>query len=465
MKVSKRQGSEERKIIIGMIVDKQVLGRIASKWDSGLFKSQWGNLIGQWCVDFYNEYEDAPKQEIENLFASWADTITADEDTIRIVEKFLANLSEEYQNYEDASNSNYTIDIAAKHFNKVKLKRLSDSIAGNVSSGEIEKALNSVNQYGQIEMGVGAGIDVLTDEDAIREAFEEAQEPIIKYPHALGDFFKDALQRDAFIAFMGAEKRGKTWWLLDVAWRAMCQRKKVALFEVGDMSQNQIMRRLMTRAIQKPLTAQEYEFPTSIQKEHGIDFAAVDFETRETKKPVGWQSAYKACQKVLKTKVKSKDSMLRLSCHPNSTLTVSGMKSILQGWERGGWVPDVIVIDYADILAPPVGYKDTRDQINANWKQLRALSQSQHCLVVTATQADANSYSADTIGRSNFSEDKRKFAHVTGMVGLNATEEEKSIGVQRLNWIVLRESPFSETHCVHVAGCLAIGNPAVRSTF
>lgn len=465
MKITKRQGGEERKILIGMIVDKQVLGRIASKWESGLFKSQWGNLIGQWCVDFYNEYEAAPKEEIESLFESWAGSVHADDDTIRIVEKFLGNLSDEYQNYEDASNSNYTIDIASKYFNKVKLKRLSDSISGDVSSGDVEKALNSVNQYGQIEMGSGAGIDVLTDEDAIRESFEEAQEPIIQYPQALGDFFKGALQRDAFISFMGSEKRGKTWWLLDIAWRAMCQRKKVALFEVGDMSQNQIMRRLMTRAIRKPLTPQKYDYPTFIEKEHGTPMCLVDFDHRETTKSVGWQTALKACKKVLKTKVKSKDSMLRLSCHPNSTLTVAGIKSILQNWERDGWVPDVIVIDYADILAPPIGYKDTRDQINATWKQLRALSQSNHCLVVTATQADANSYTTNTIGRSNFSEDKRKFAHVTGMVGLNATPEEKENGITRLNWIVLRESAFSETHCCHVAGCLAIGNPAIRSTF
>ena len=157
--------------------------------------------------------------------------------------------------------------------------------------------------------------------------------------------------------------------------------------------------------------------------------------------------------------------MLRLSCHPNSSLTVGGIRAILQNWERTGWVPDVIVIDYADILAPPHGIADTRDQINSTWKQLRALSQSTHSLVVTATQADAASYNTNTIGRANFSEDKRKLAHVTGLVGLNANSDEKECGILRLNWIVLRESAFTETQCVHVAGCLEIGNPAVKSTF
>ena len=84
---------------------------------------------------------------------------------------------------------------------------------------------------------------------------------------------------------------------------------------------------------------------------------------------------------------------------------------------------------------------------------------------MTATQADAASYKQDTIDSSNFSEDKRKLAHVTGMVGINSSEAEKEFGLQRLNWIVLRESDFNSSRCVHVAGCLDVGNPAILSTF
>jgi hypothetical protein len=465
MKVTKRDGSEERKILIGMIVDTHVLGRIASKWEHNLFKSVWGNLIATWCIDFYNEYETAPKQEIESLFESWVSKSAQDEETVELVDKFLSGLSEEYEARAESSNSNYIIDLASNYFNKVKLSSLSESIKGDLVNDDIDTALDRVNSYGQVEMGTGAGIDVLTDQEAIKEAFEEQQEAIVKYPGDLGKFFKGALQRDAFIAFMGAEKRGKTWWLIDVAWRAMCQRRKVAFFEVGDMSQNQIMRRFITRATRRPLKPRSYDYPTHIEREPGVPIALIEHENRRQEKEIGWQSAFKACQKIIKSKIKSEESMLRLSCHPNSSLTVSGMKSILASWERDGWTPDVIVIDYADILAAPHGYKETRDQINANWKQLRALSQSHHCLLVTATQADASSYNTNTIGRSNFSEDKRKFAHVTGMVGLNATAEEKENGVTRLNWIVLRESAFSENQCIHVAGCLDVGNPAIRSTF
>ncbi len=465
MRVSKRDGKDERRILVGMIVDPMILGRVVSKWEGDLFNSRWSNLVGSWCVKFFQRYEKAPGKSIEGLFESWAGDGRRDKETVELVEKFLARLSGDYEELAGESNSEYIIDLAGTHFNRVKLQRLAKALQGDVDGGDVSSGLKRVADYGQVEMGAGAGVDVFQDQDAIREAFKDKTEPLIKYPGALGKFFGDVFERDAFVAFMGSEKRGKSWWLMDVAYRGLLQRRKVAFFEVGDMSQNQIMRRLMIRASGRPLFPRTISYPMKIHHEVGDATAEVDLEEREFKKRLSWQVAYKSCQKIMKRKVKSKHSLFRLSCHPNSTISVAGIRSILQNWERSGWTPDVVVIDYADILAPPAGSMDTRDQINATWKQLRAMSQSLHCLVVTATQADAQSYTSDTIRRSNFSEDKRKLGHVTGLIGISATDEEKSFGMMRLNFVVLREEEFSESKCVYVAGCLPIGNPAIRSTW
>lgn len=97
--------------------------------------------------------------------------------------------------------------------------------------------------------------------------------------------------------------------------------------------------------------------------------------------------------------------------------------------------------------------------------ECRGLAQKWHALLVSATQADAASFNRPTMDESNFSEDKRKFGHVTGMLGINQTPDEKDRGVQRLNWIVLREDEFSTARCVHVAGCRSIARPVIRSSF
>lgn len=463
MKMTKYDNSDEKQILIGMIVNDVVCGHISSIWEKeGLFESKWSNLVASWCVKYQNKYSKAPQQDIEKIFMSWA-ADSDDTDTADMVDQFLQSLSDEYE--ETNFNHNYILDRASIYFNGVKLKRLSETIEGDLDLGNVEAALKRLNNFGHVEVGSTAGIDVLRDTEAIQTAFEEKKEPLIRYPNDLGKFFDESLERDGFIAFMGPEKRGKTFWLLDVAWRGMLQRRKVAFFAVGDMSQAQMLRRIHTRAAKTPIRPGVVKIPRNIirdEEEDGQCF--VEFEEREFKKGLTWRQGLEAAKKTIK-RTRSKETLFRLSCHPNSTLSVLNMQSILKTWEREGWVPDVVVIDYADILANPPGYKESRDAINASWKQMRAMSQSLHCLVVTATQADAASYTANTLSTSNFSEDKRKYAHVTGMVGLNQNIAEKAEGIMRLNWLVLRENEFSSAKTVTVATCFPLANPAVKSIF
>ena len=84
---------------------------------------------------------------------------------------------------------------------------------------------------------------------------------------------------------------------------------------------------------------------------------------------------------------------------------------------------------------------------------------------MTATQAAASSYKKDTIDLTDFSEDKRKFAHVTAMYGMNQTPEEKKLGILRLNELVVRESDFDSTRQVKVLQCLSRGRPLIGSYF
>jgi hypothetical protein len=85
--------------------------------------------------------------------------------------------------------------------------------------------------------------------------------------------------------------------------------------------------------------------------------------------------------------------------------------------------------------------------------------------VLTATQSDSAAYDAKRISRKHFSNDKRKNAHVTGMIGLNQTPDEKTEGYMRLNWVVLRESFYNEKQYCYVATCFELANMAVRSVF
>jgi len=460
----RNESKTERRVLTGMITDKDVLARIAPKWDKDLFRSKFSNIVGGWCVSYFNKYGKAPERHIEGLFETWA-TASKDKATVETIDEFLSGLSDEYASLRKAKNSEYVLDLASTHFNEVKASRHAEQVQGFVDSGNLDQAKKAINTYSDIQIASGDGIDVLTDHAAIQKAFEDKKEPLISYPGALGSFFGDVLERDGLVAFMGPEKRGKTWMLIDVAWVGMLQRRKVAFFEVGDMSQSQILRRFMTRASKRPLTARSVLYPRSLTHDLDEPFAEVVQEEREFTKPLHWKTAWKACQKILKVDLRSKHSYLKLFCYPNSSINILGIRDVLHQLERLDWTPDIVVLDYPDILAPYPGYMESRDQINATWKAMRAISQSYHCLFVTATQSDAASYEVMTLHRKHFADDKRKYAQVTDMIGLSQTEDEKKRGILRLNHLALREGAYSESHCVHVAGCLAIANPCILSTF
>jgi hypothetical protein len=120
-------------------------------------------------------------------------------------------------------------------------------------------------------------------------------------------------------------------------------------------------------------------------------------------------------------------------------------------------------VDYADLFADLPGHKEKRDQIDANWKHMKAISQEFHCCVLTATQAKAESYSAYTLNMRHFSDDKRKNAHVDGIIGINQTDDEKVAQVARWNWIVRRNADFSPGRFLHVAECRPLANVCVLS--
>jgi len=461
-----KEGPNERRVLTGMIVDKPTLSQISTKWTDGLFSSQWSNIISGWCIEHFKRYGKPPGKEIETYFRR--DQKKFDDATAEIIESYLSGLSEEYQR-SDEVNSDYLVDLAGEHFNKVQASRLCEKLNEDLQKNDLGKFQGHIQTYNKIEMGRGAGIDLLQDKSEILSAFEHKQkESLIKYEGDLGDFFGKNLCREDFVSFLAMSKAGKSFWLMDMAWRAMKARHRVAFFSIGDLSKSQVITRFMTRAAEWPakIYGKSIKWPTRIVFGNRNETANVEWESKSFEKSLDAQKAWKACERTLR-EIRANRSYFKLFCYENFSINVMGIRAEIERLcHQDQWVPDVICIDYCDLLAPPPGWKmEVRDQVNTTWKHLRGMSQKYHCLLLTATQANAASFSKTIIDRSNFSEDVRKLAHVTGMVGINFTNEEKERGLCRLNWIVLRDSEFSSRRCVVVASCLALANPAVISSY
>lgn len=464
MKVKKYQASEERTILTAMIVSSEVLDRIGRnvKLDEKPFRDKWSNLVAKWCLEYWRTYGRSPRRAIETQFSRFAQA-TKDQDTVELLESFLASLSDDYKNQARETNVQYVVDLAAGLFKKVQLERMAESIEAALEQNDADAAELAVTGYQKIEFAATDWINPF-DHDTIREALVTKEDStLVQFKGALGEFLNAAFERDAFISFAGPEKRGKSYWLGEVTWQALRQRRRVLHYTVGDMSKNQLMRRLLVRAARRPLRSQTIEKPTRIRKKEGV--ASLVTESIELKR-LSTAAATEAMDAVM-TKTAAKKPRLKIKCAESSTISASDIERDIADLAKEDWVPDVVVIDYADILEPEPHAKgwDYRHQINETWKVLRRISQRYHILVVTATQTAATSYDTNRIKKGDFSEDKRKAAHVTGMIGINQTSDEKKLGIYRLNWIFLRDGVWTDSQVVWTAGNLALACPCMISSF
>jgi archaellum biogenesis ATPase FlaH len=445
-----------------MIVDKKVCGAVAALWDGNLFADDWQNAVAQMCVDFYREHRRAPNRAVEDLYDDWAAEATrADTEA---VDRLLSGLSDEYGRNGKGPLASHVISLATRHFDEVRLRRTRDGLSDALERGSVRAARKAVQSYRPFETALESITDVLSVTPRVMEESFSCRENLFDWgQEALDKFFRGCLARGQFLALMGRTKIGKSFWLQEFAWQAMHGGCNAIIFECGDQTRGQVLLRLATRAAGHP--ARWDGHAVRVPRTLGVKGESISFEELSFAGPLDRETALAALHDLT-----AGDGMgrLKLSVHPNSTLNVHHLEGILDTLELEGWKADVVIIDYADILAPLDGKIETRDQINATWKALRALSQSRNCLVVTATQSDADSYNAEKdLERHNFSECRSKYDHLSaGMVGINQKSGEQNLGQYRLNWVIpMRDMDFSLQAMCHTAACLALANPAVLSTF
>ena len=407
---------------------------------------------------------------MEDVYNSWAE----DNENVELVDSvhdFLESLSEEYEEADDL-NVPYLLDELGDLLRKRKIQRLRDDLEYALLHGDVSAAEQTLTGYKSIEVGQGTGFDPLLDDSTWEDAFTSASEPLFTFGGAAGRFFNSAMTRDSLVGVQAPEKTGRTFWCIEFVIRALRSRRKVAFINTGDLSKGQVLRRLGVRWSNRPMwgwQTGEVKFPISIEKDDDEEFGyRITQKILSIKHQMNRGSVRRGRKKFRRAVGMSEGKQyLRVSCHPNSSINVAGIEDLLDRWrDEHDFVPDVIVVDYADILAPEDPRKQQRDQVNDTWKALRRLSQKRHALVIVPTQADARAFSKDMglQDMSNFSEDKRKLGHVTGMMALNQSPEEKDFGGMRVNWIVLRESPFNIKRPLYVGTCFTLAKALCCAT-
>ena len=449
MKREKLNTLSEKDIIYQLIVSDKFCREIVPVLNPKFLEVSYIKIIAIWIKDYFQKFKEAPKKNIIKLYRSHIDELK-DESLQENILTFIEKLDKDYDSIK-VSNEDFAIQNAIKYLKIRSLKNFSEDIDSYIASGDIEKAENCVTKFRKVEVASGEGVSLLDDSDIITESFTEEHDLLFAYPGDFGRLIGD-IHREDFIAFLAPMKCGKTFQLVDFGIEALKNNLKVVMYSL-EMSRTNMIKRVWT-ALSGQIT-KDIEIEVPYFEEDGDKWR---IEKKVVNKKASSVLEVKKKQRSLKRLFRG--GAFRIYAETAYSMTVESLENKLDDLAYEGFYPDVIIIDYADIMAPS-DKNEYRQQIDGIWKRLRALAQKRKAVVVTASQTNRGAISRE-VEAEDVAEDVRKIGHVTSMIAISKTKYCKQNKLAIFSQMAIREGE-SEIRKVVATQNLALGRPILES--
>lgn len=139
-------------------------------------------------------------------------------------------------------------------------------------------------------------------------------------------------------------------------------------------------------------------------------------------------------------KMQARAGQFRMRDHPSGTLKPSQLHRLLERYRTDGLMFDLVIVDYADIMASEYRSDNLQDNLRTIYIDLRAIAHEMNVAMLTATQTNRDGAKAHTAKATDVGDDWNKARTVDIMIGINATDAEKAAGEARLTWLLSRNT-------------------------
>lgn len=492
----------ERQIITYMVVNDEFLNQIRPVYDQvGGLKGRMSGHVARWCLEYYEHYDKAPQQHIQELFETHKPHL--DEVESEAIAEFLSGLSEEYER-QDKVNIPYLLDEAEKYFRTLSLTAVKDELGMLLAQGRLDEAENRVAEYNRVSRPQSNGVDLIHDVEFAQDVFmNDSAFRLFKMPGILG-YYTDPIERGHLIGLAGATGIGKSWWLWFFAQVALFQGINVVFIDY-EMSLRQRSRRAVQSLTGLPLPkhAGKILIPKFDCYRNQIneckEVCAQQLYSPEGQKPV-WGSHnphYKLCSKcrgdnndrwqveswyeviekpgidfasagfglnrILKTH--NRIGKLHLASFPEQSMTVADLKTYLKNlmfYENFDNI-GLVVTDYADKMRPKYPGDPYRHRINELWSGHKSIAQEFHCCVITGSQTNTSRTGKDA-GRGDWAEAIGKLELADLGIILNQSPADKENSMMRIFIGKKRHDDYDLKKELKVLQQLRIGQPYLDAT-
>lgn len=362
-------------LLKALISDLKFFDEIQELISPELFTGEGSSYIVDQVLKYYKTYSNIPSiSDLKLIIIQEKNTLLRDELTSTLIKIENVNV-----------NLNYVKDVALKFCKDQKIKNAIESSVELLENEEYDKIRRLITEATQLNIKKDLGHDYERD---VEKRLTNFRKPITTGYSLLDATFDGGYGAGELIVICGGPSTGKSFFLINLAKRAL------------DIGKNVVY---ITLELAEGLIGKRFDSLIS-----GITIN--ELENRKA-------DVIECVQKYTE-RTKSK---LKIKQYPTKKATVSTLQVYLDLLKRSeGFVPDLLVVDYADILkSNHRGEAKKRFELESVYEELRGLAVELNLPIVTASQANKNSTYSEYVTMADMSESYSKAAISDIVLGIN----------------------------------------------
>lgn len=380
------------KVITALFTDKMFLQQIADILLPSYFESDANNWIITSILEYNKEYKTTPTLEVMKVKLD-----DVEHDVLK--EQIKAHLKDAWK-YAEADDLEFIKQQAIDFCKNQEIKKAILSSVELLKNGRYEEIKSKIDNALKAGGDKDIGHDYMT---SIEERYTEAVRDTKETPwEVINELTDGGLGKGELGVFVAPAGIGKSWGLINIG----------------------------ANAIKKGLTVIHYTLE--------LNEAYVGLRYDSVVTGIANQNL-KHYQSQVKEELEKLEGELIIKYYPTKTVSVLGLRGHIEKCIMQGKKPDVVIVDYADLLR---GHgQEKRHELEGIYEDLRGMAGEYEIPVWTASQANRSALEEDVIGAEKISESYGKVMVADFVISLSRKVQDKLAGTGRWHVIKNRFGP------------------------
>lgn len=382
------------KIIAALLKDKTFLQQIFDILIPEYFDAEANIWIVDTIMKYYPQYKQVPTLEV---FKVKALELTNETLKLSIVESL-----KDILRYVEAEDLEF---VKSECINFCKNQCIKKAIIESVEllqSGEYDNIKKKIDSAMKAGANQDIGLEYLKD---VKLRYEESARITIPSPWpAFNELVDGGIGKGELIIFVAGPGAGKSTSMINVGAHLLKLGKTVVHY---------------TMELSEPYVAQRYDSVVT-----GIATANLKYNLDEVEHEL--------------SKLKGQ---LYLKFFPTKTASVTTLKAHLDKMIMQGVKPDIVIVDYADLLRSAKAKEKLHEELETTYEDLRGLAGEYQLPVITASQANRSSVESDIITSDQVASSFSKIMIGDVIISLARKTTDKIAGTGRVHFIKNRFGP------------------------